>query len=136
MESRKYVAVLNKKVEVGKVMNALAHMTVGLSHALGKEDMGVTNYEDKSETPHMASKFPYIILKAKNSNQIRTLRKALIEKNIPFASFTQAMTVGGWEEQVERSKATSEEDLDYYGIALFGEKEDLDGLTKKFSLWQ
>lgn len=30
METKKFVAVLNKKVETGKVMNVLAHMKVGL----------------------------------------------------------------------------------------------------------
>jgi len=77
----------------------------------------------------------YIILRADNSNQIRTLRNNLIEMGIPFASFTEAMTVGGWEEQVERSKATPELELEYYGICMLGEQSDLYGLTKKFSLW-
>lgn len=135
MDTKKFVAVLNKKVEAGKVMNALAHMTVGLVSSNPDHDMGVVNYEDKDGGAHMASKFPYIILRAKNSNQIRTLRNDLIEKGIPFASFTNAMTVGGWEEQIERSKASPEEELEYYGICMLGEKSDLDELTKKFSLW-
>ena len=135
MESKKFVAVLNKKIEVGKIMNALAHMTVGLVNSHPNQDMGVINYEDKDGGAHMASKFPYIILKADNSNKIRTLRNVCIEKGIPFASFTSAMTVGTWEEQVERSKASPEAELEYYGICLLGEKNDLDELTRKFSLW-
>lgn len=135
MTSIKLVAVLNKKIEPGKAMNALAHMTVGLVSSNPDHDMGVINYEDKDGSAHMASKFPYIILRAKNSNQIRTLRNTLIEKDIPFASFTSAMTVGGWEEQVEKSKASPEEELEYYGICMLGKKSDLDELTKKFSLW-
>jgi len=135
METKKFVAVLNKKVETGKVMNALAHMTIGLVNSNPDQDMGVINYEDKDGGTHMASKLPYIILRAKNSNKIRTLRNNLIEKEIPFASFTSAMTVGSWEEQVERSKAIPEEELEYYGICMLGEKSDLDELTKKFSLW-
>lgn len=131
----KFVAVLNKKIEPGKAMNALAHMTVGLTSSNSDRDMGVINYEDKDGGEHKASKFPYIILKAKNSNQIRTLRDNLIEKGIPFASFTNAMTVGDWKEQVERSKSTPEAELEYYGICMLGEKSDLDELTKKFSLW-
>ncbi len=132
---KKFVAVLNKKVDTGKVMNALAHMTVGLARSYPEHDMGVINYEDKDGGAHRASKFPYIILRADNSNKIRTLRTACIEKGIPFASFTSAMTVGTWEEQVEKSKTTPEAELDYYGICLLGEKEELDELTKKFSLW-
>ena len=131
----KFVAVLNKKVETGKVMNALAHMTVGLVSSYPDLDMGVINYQDKDGSAHLASKFPYIILRADNSNKIRTLRNTCIEKGIPFASFTSAMTVGGWEEQVDRSKTTPEAELEYYGICILGEKNDLDELTKKFSLW-
>lgn len=135
METKKFVAVLNKKIETGKVMNALAHMTVGLVNSNPTIDMGVTNYADKDGGSHLASKLPYIILRADNSNKIRTLRNALIEKKIPFASFTSAMTEGTWEEQVERSKNIPEHELEYYGICLLGEKSDLDELTKKFSLW-
>jgi hypothetical protein len=131
----RFVAVLNKKIEVGKVMNALAHMTVGLVQSYQGKDMGVINYEDKDGGAHLASKFPYIILKADNSNKIRELRNGLMAKGIPFASFTSAMTVGGWEAQIERSKATPEQELEYYGICMLGEKSDLDELTKKFSLW-
>lgn len=135
MTTTKFVAVLNKKIEVGKVMNALAHMTVGLVNKFGDKDMGVISYDDKDGGAHYASKFPYIILRADNSNKIRTLRAELIAKGIPFASFTSAMTVGGWEEQVERSKATPEAELEYYGICMLGEKSELDELTRKFSLW-
>ena len=135
MTSKKFVAVLNKKIETGKVMNALAHMTVGLVNTNKDLDMSVINYEDKNGGTHLASKLPYIILKAKNSNQIRTLRNVLIEKDIPFASFTSAMTEGSWDEQIARAKETPEEALEYYGICMLGDKNDLDEFTKKFSLW-
>ncbi len=131
----KFVAVLNKKIETGKIMNALAHMTVGLVNSHPEVDMGVISYADKDGGMHMASKWPYIILRADNSNKIRALRNVCVEKGIPFASFTSAMTVGGWEEQVERSKDTPELELEYYGICIVGEKSTLDELTKKFSLW-
>lgn len=135
MESKKFVAVLNKKIEVGKAMNALAHTTVGLVESYNETDMGVINYADKDGGMHIASKYPYIILKAENSNKIRALRNSLIEKNIPFASFTSAMTIGGYEEQLEKSKATPEAELEYYGICMVGDKLELDDLTRKFSLW-
>ncbi len=136
MTSHKFVAVLNKKIEPGKVMNALGHMTAGLAGTYeNREEMDIINYEDKDGGAHMASKHPFIILKAKNSNKIRGLRNAAIQEGIPFASFTEAMTVGGWEEQVERSKSTPEAELEYYGICLFGTPEQLDELTRSFSLW-
>ena len=136
MTGYKFVAVLNKKVEVGKVMNALGHMSVALAKTYAdQEGLGVINYEDASGSPHMAPKHPYIILRAKNSNKIRTLRNAAIEKGIHSVSFTSAMTEGLFEDQVERSKGISEEELEYYGICMFGKVEDFEGLTDKFQLW-
>lgn len=111
-------------------------MTAGLvGTAKNIEEMGFINYEDKDGGAHMASKHPFIILKADNSNKIGTLRNKAIAKNIHFASFTSAMTVGSYEEQLEKSKATPEAELEYYGICLFGEKDTLTELTRKFSLW-
>ncbi|HEY5714644.1 MAG TPA: DUF2000 family protein, partial [Candidatus Gracilibacteria bacterium] len=66
---------------------------------------------------------------------IRTVREGAMEKGIKFASFTECMTVGGWQEQVKKSGETPEEALEYYGIVLFGPKEVVEDLTKKFSLW-
>lgn len=136
MTKYKFSAVLNKKIEPGKAMNALAHMTAGLVGSYSNPDeMEITNYEDKDGGKHLASKHPFIILAAKNSNKLRTLRQEAIEKGVHFASFTDAMTVGTWEDQVARSKETAEGDLEYYGVCLFGLRSVIEELTKKFSLW-
>lgn len=136
MTGKKLVAVLNKKIEVGKAMNALAHMTAGLCARIAdKEDLQVINYADQDGGEHWASKHPFIILRADNSNKIRTFRKDLIEAGLPFASFHECMTVGGWDEQVQRSSQKHEEELEYFGIVAFGDAADLDPLTRKFSLW-
>ena len=39
----KLVAVLNKNIEPGKVMNALAHMCIGLGSAIGQPDLRLTD---------------------------------------------------------------------------------------------
>ena len=136
MTNYKFTAVLNKKIEPGKAMNALAHMTTGLVGSYDNvSDMEIINYEDKEGGKHLASKHPFIILAAKNSNKLRTLRQEAMEKGVHFASFTDAMTVGTWEDQVERSKESPEEELEYFGVCLFGERRVLEEMTSKFSLW-
>lgn len=42
----KLVAVLNKSIEPGKLMNALAHMCIGLGSAIGQDSLRLTNYKD------------------------------------------------------------------------------------------
>lgn len=134
----KFVAVLNKKIESGKLMNALGHMAAGL---VGKypdvAQLRFADYQDKDGGVHSSiSDNPFIILAADNSNKIRTLRQALIENNIQFTDFTSTMTVGTYAEQQERTRNTPEAELEYYGICMFGSADELRELTKKFSLWK
>ena len=58
-----------------------------------------------------------------------------VARGVHFASFTDAMTVGTWEDQVKKSAETTDEELEYYGVCLFGERAVLEELTQKFSLW-
>lgn len=135
---KKFVAVLNKKIETGRLMNALAHMAAGISaYYPNKEDLRFGDYFDKDGNRHPSiSDNPFIVLAAENSNQIRTLRRALIENNIVFNDFTSTMIVGTFVEQKQKTKETTESELEYFGICFFGEKARIDGLTKKFSLWR
>lgn len=136
--THKFVAVLNKKIPVSNLLNALGHMAVGLSDSYSnKEEMRFDNYIDKDEGVHKSiSDNGFIILQADNSNQIRNLRNECIKSGVHFVDFTSTMTVGTYKEQHERTKLTPESELEYYGIAMFGNKEILNPLTKKFSLWR
>ncbi len=132
----KLVAVMNEKVEPGVIMNAIAHMCIGFGSAIGPEPLRLTNYIDADGKSHPnISEMPFMILKA-NSNKIRALREQAIEAGIQFVDFTDTMTVGTYQEQLERTKNTKGEDLIYYGIVLFGDWQKVSELTRKFSLWK
>jgi len=136
--THKFVAVLNKKVPVGNLMNALGHITAGLASSYPDQAaMRFDNYADADGNVHAdISDNPFIVLQADNSNKIRTLRQAFADAGLPFVDFTSTMTEGTYAEQQERTKATPEAELEYWGIVTFGEIEKLNTLTKKFSLWR
>ena len=136
--THKFVAVLNKKIPANLLMNALGHMAAGLSASYSNvPEMRFDNYIDKDGGIHESiSDNPFIILAADNSNKIRTLRNALIEKGTHFVDFTSTMTVGTYLEQQQRTKETPELNLEYYGVCLFGEINQINELTRKFSLWR
>lgn len=136
--THKFVAVLNKKIPVNLLMNALGHMAAGLSASYPNiPEMRFDSYIDKDGGNHKSiSDNPFIILEADNSNKIRTLRNALIERGIHFVDFTSTMTVGTYLEQQQRTKETPELELEYYGLCLFGEINQVSELTRKFSLWR
>jgi hypothetical protein len=132
----KLVAVMNEKIEPGIIMNALAHMCLGLGSEMGKDLLRLANYIDADGGNHSnISEMPFMILKA-NSNKISALRKTASEKGMKFVDFTSTMTGGTYLEQIERTKQLKEADLIYYGIVLFGKWDEVSELTRKFSLWK
>ena len=137
-KTKRFVAVLNKKIEPGRLMNALGHMAVGLGGGSGKaEEMRFAQYLDKDGGIHpKISDYPFIVLKADNANQIRAVRQEALTRGIPFTDFTDKMTVGTAYEQHQTMEATSEAELDYYGICMFGKTAEITAFTKKFSLFR
>lgn len=135
--SKRFIAVLNKKVETGKLMNALGHMTVGLaSGILDKDDICLLDYKDKEDNLQAKlSHYPFIVLKADNSNKVRTVREEAVSRDIPFVTFTSSMTIGASEEQINATAETPESELEYFGILLFGNTAELKEFTGKFSLY-
>lgn len=134
----KFAAIVNKKVPIGKAMNVLGHITASLvAHATPEqiEQMGMIDYKDKDGNSHKASKDSFVVLRADNGNQIRTARNFAKEKGILFVDFTHTMQEGTYLEQLELTGNTPEAELDYYGIILFGKIEEVNEITRKFSLW-
>ncbi len=137
--THKFAAVLNKKAEIGKVLNALGHISLGLVASATEQeqkDMAFISYKDKDGGEYLdLSSNSFIILRADNSNQIRTLRKSCIEKGIHFVVITAEMQVGTFQEQLDKIKTLAEEELEYVGIVMFGTIPEVSDLTKKFRLW-
>ena len=132
----KLVAVLNKSIEPGKVMNALAHMSIGFGSVIEQEPLELIEYVDMDNESHpFISKMPFMILRSNNS-KIRNLRREAIVAGIKYVDFTDTMTVGTYQDQLDRTKQTKEEYLIYFGIVLFGDWDKVSELTGKFSLWK
>lgn len=134
----KFVAILNKKIPVGHLMNVLGHMAAGIVVSYSNiSEMRFDSYIDQSGGIHKSiSDYPFIILSADNSNQLRILRKELTGAGVCFVDFTNTMTVGTYLEQKEKTKTTPEDQLEYYGVCIFGNKDIISPITKKFSLWK
>ncbi|HLC52584.1 MAG TPA: DUF2000 domain-containing protein [Candidatus Nanoarchaeia archaeon] len=133
----KLVAVLNKRIENGRAMNALAHMALGLGGSVAnKEELRLQDYADADEGKHPnISDIPFIVLRG-SSGQIRNLRKTAIENDFQFTDFTDTMIGETYVEQHKNTQKSKEEDLEYFGICIFGDWDKISELTKKFSLWK
>ena len=137
--THKFVVVLNKKIDSGVALNACAHMAACLTSRADEDlrkEMAFVDYQDADGNIHPVSALSLIVLSAKNSNQIRTARMEAVHQGIFCVDFAESMTKDTYLEQMERTSKLKEEELDYWGLALFGRKEALDPITRKFSLWR
>lgn len=136
--THQFVCVVNKKIPAPQLLNALGHMSAGLVNQY-REDTSLMRFRDfidKDKTIHPStSENGFIVLRSENSNQLRTLRNNLIAEKILFADFTQTMVPGTYVDQQNVFDETSDEELEYFGICFFEEKEKSRELTKKFSLY-
>ncbi len=135
----KFVVLLNKKLDPGVAINATAHMVAALMEKatdLEQVNMSFMDYEDADGQIHPVSGLSIIVLRADNSNKIRTARQRAKENNILHVDFTESMTGDTYVEQMERTSSLPESELNYYGICMFGLREQIDTITSKFSLWR
>lgn len=134
---KRFIAVLSKKMDLGRTLNVLGHLSVGLSDQLKEGETCYVDYQDMEDGVHSnLSHYPFIVLKADNSNKLRKVREEAISRGIKFTDFTSTMIEGGSVEQQQRTKQTKEADLEYLGVCLFGDTETLREFTKKFSLYK
>lgn len=136
--THKFAVILSKKIEPGRALNAASHMIAALVANASpdmRNQMLFLNYEDANGGLHPTSGLSLVVLKADNSNKIRTARAAVIEAHLPFTDFLESMTQDSYVEQMARTKTLTEEALEYWGLAVFGPKEAIDPITRKFSLW-
>lgn len=135
----KFVVVLSKKIEVGRVLNATAHMCASLvakARSEEREQMQFLDYIDASGEVHKVSGLSLIVLRADNSNKLRKFRREVIANDLTYVDFLESMTGGTTVEQIERTAETLAEELNYFGVAVFGSASKINPLTRKFSLWR
>lgn len=138
-QTHKFAVILNKKLDTGVALNAASHLMAALANkavASQRELMQFVDYFDADGSQHPVSALSLIVLRADNSNKIRTACQAAKEAGLLCVDFIESMTGGTAAEQQERTASLSENDLNYYGVAMFGEVEILRDITSKFSLWR
>jgi hypothetical protein len=137
--THKFVIVLSKKLEPGTALNPCAHMAATLVARADDETrkhMSFVDYVNADGNVHPVSALSLVVLSAKNASQVRTARLEVIRAGLPYVDFTETMTKDTYVEQMDRTRATRDEDLDYWGLCMFGPRAIIDPITRRFSLWR
>ncbi len=137
VSNEKMVLVLDKELEGWRLTNTIGHLTAYLGNQSGKNLLRQDKFkltDDDSLNSNIW--MPIVSLSAKQA-QLHNLWKACEEAGVTMLVYTADMIDFNNDEELKVSYAQkSREDLKIEGIGLFGDVEELNKLTKKFSLWK
>ncbi|MBN2066911.1 MAG: DUF2000 domain-containing protein [Candidatus Diapherotrites archaeon] len=137
MLGEKTVAVLDENLSSGIAFNTLAHLALSIGKnavdVMGKEEL-----TDASGTTHKGlSKYPFIILKAESEKIRQIVNEAKGNAGLLVVDFPEQGYTEYTDEELQAAIAkTKEENIKYYGTAIFGPTKEIDELTKELALWK
>ncbi|MCI1931495.1 MAG: DUF2000 domain-containing protein [Clostridia bacterium] len=136
LQNEKCVMVINENLPVGIIANTAAIMGI----TLGKKMPEVVgeNVTDQNGNEHLGIiKFPVPVLKATPEN-IKNIREKLYHPDftdltvVDFSDLAQECKT--YNEYIEKIENKTEKDLQYFGLAICGEKKKINKLTGSMSL--
>ncbi len=136
-DSKRIVAVVNKALEPWQVANTAAHMSAYHAHQMAKGEFDSGEFfvtRDSHQLPRN-SQHPILIKKAELKD-LRKLYKKAKDSNVKMHVFVREMIETNVDSEiVEALAGQSMDEVDIYGIALFGDNESVNALTKQYRLW-
>ncbi|MBD3281006.1 lysine--tRNA ligase [Candidatus Dojkabacteria bacterium] len=136
--SKKIVIVVNEELENWKIMNTVGHISAYLGNKIdqSKFHSGQAYKTKNGEAFDRSGQYPIVVLKTSGKGLRKLKAKSADSQDlISYPFLKEHLEVEKDEDINEALKNKSSEELAYYGIGLWGDREKLDELTGKYSLW-
>lgn len=135
--SKKIAIVIDKNLESWQTMNSLAHMSAYIGNKIKDHFATGENFVAKDNTIFPRnSQYPIITLSGEMKG-IRNLAKKIKESGLLYHVFIKEMIETTDDEKIVKILAEKKEDeIEYLGVAVFGEKDKVTALTQDFNLWK
>lgn len=136
-KTKKAVIILNKELEGWQLTNTISHLSAYLGNQIGNNFSSRPSFVSKDGIEFPAnSQYPFISMSA-SGNQLQNLFTKIKKTDLKYLVYTQDMIDLGDDIELQKNyEKKNFEELDIIGIGVFGKNEEIDKLTKKFSLWK
>ena len=135
--TRRMIIVVRKDIEPWQVTNAVGHIAAYLGNKMpGSFDTGSHFVTKDSVQYPRNSQYPIITKLAKSSEQLHNLFTKVCATNLLHIAFIREMIDHTDDAHLQESlKEKESTQVEYLGVGMFGDDEEVDKLTKKFSLY-
>lgn len=134
--SNKIVIVVNRELEKWQIGNTIGHISAYLGNKIKNFATG-ENFITKDEKNHPRNtQYPIIILEAKPGQMPNFIQKVRDSGMLYHGFIKEMILTTNDEEIINILMNKKDEEIEYLGIGVFGPNEEIDALTKKFSLYK
>lgn len=135
--SHKMVIVVNKELPQWQVLNTVGHTSAYLGNKMQESFDTGESFVTKDDVHHPRNtQYPIIVLSAKQG-QLKTLIEKVRASGLLHLGFIREMIeTTSDDEIVTMLSKKSETEIEYLGIGIFGTNEEVEALTKNYSLWK
>lgn len=136
--TKRLTLVVRKDLAGWQAANTIAHISAYIGHKLeGDFSTGDVFVTADAQPYPRNSQYPMIIKRANSSKQLRTVLTKAREAGIMHHAFIKEMIETTDDAEIVRILAEKRDtEVEILGIGVFGGNEEINSLTKKFSLWE
>lgn len=134
---KKFVVILNKKMNSWQLTNTVGHITAYLGHKMNAPFDTGQYFETKDGKLYPRnSQFPIVSLSAKDK-QLRNIMDKLRDSDLLYIAYLPEMITFADDQKLAAAiKNKTDEEVEYCGIGVFGPKAQVDELVKGLELWK
>ncbi|MBI5457394.1 DUF2000 family protein [Candidatus Kaiserbacteria bacterium] len=135
--SKRFAIVVRHDLEPWQITNVIAHIAAKLGRVVEQFDTGdYFTMKDGFSMPRN-SQYPIIVLRVGFSRDLQALLAAVQAAQLPYLAFVREMLDFNEDEKLQEALSKKDaSEVEYLGIGMFGENQEVKQLTKGFDLWK
>lgn len=133
--SKRMVLIVNDSIQNWQSANAVSHMSAYLGRKIDHFDTG-NNFTAQDGTDYPRNTQYPIVIKVGTKQQLDELYRKAADSGLKYHGFIKEMIETTNDKKIEEVlKAKNAEEIELYGVGIFGDNTSVDALTKDFELW-